>query len=172
MRSTREPPPWDIETPAGFPRCGGRGLLRGRVVGCGAGEHAVMAASLGLEAIGIDTAATAIAVAKAARFLVSEALRLASPASPPIPSSTANCFTFSETRIALRSRKTLASGVRPSGRYLMLCLSECQPGDMAPRLVTHSKLWTSFDHGWRVDSIEPATIEIKSAPPFLPGCRA
>jgi len=59
-----------------------------------------------------------------------------------------------------------------SGRYLMLCLSECQPGDMGPRRVTQSKIRTRFDHGWRVDSIDPATIDIKSAPSFWSGCRA
>jgi hypothetical protein len=54
----------------------------------------------------------------------------------------------------------------------MLCLSECQPGDMGPRRVTQSKIRTRFDHGWRVDSIDPATIDIKSAPSFWSGCRA
>lgn len=83
-------PPLDIETPAGSPRYGGRGPAPGPSSGCGTGEHAVMAANLGLEAIGMDTAGTAIAVAKAQssgarprrRFLVSDALRLASLGEP------------------------------------------------------------------------------------------
>ncbi len=83
-------PPLDIETPAGFPRYGGRGPAPGPSSGCGTGEHAVMAANLGLEAIGMDTAATAMAVAKEQssgarprrRFLDSDALRLASLGEP------------------------------------------------------------------------------------------
>ena len=42
----------DIETPAGSPRYG---PAPGPSSGCGTGEHAVMAANLGLEAIGMDT---------------------------------------------------------------------------------------------------------------------
>jgi 2-polyprenyl-3-methyl-5-hydroxy-6-metoxy-1,4-benzoquinol methylase len=85
-------PPLDIETSAGFLAMAEGGLLRDRVldVGCGTGEHAVMAANLGLEAIGMDTAGTAIAVGKAQssgarprrRFLVSDALRLVSLGEP------------------------------------------------------------------------------------------
>jgi 2-polyprenyl-3-methyl-5-hydroxy-6-metoxy-1,4-benzoquinol methylase len=63
------------------------GELRGRVldVGCGTGEHALMAAGLGLDATGIDIAAVAIAAAEGkarerglrARFLTGDALKLA-----------------------------------------------------------------------------------------------
>ncbi len=53
------PPPWDIGRPQpallGLARAG---LVRGRVLdaGCGTGEHTLMAASLGLDATGIDLA--------------------------------------------------------------------------------------------------------------------
>jgi SAM-dependent methyltransferase len=59
-------PPWDIGRPQpAFLELAERGELRGRVldVGCGTGEHALMAASFGLEATGIDTSPTAIAIA-------------------------------------------------------------------------------------------------------------
>ena len=59
-------PPWDIgRSPPAFAELAERGLLAGRVLdaGCGTGEHALMAAALGLEATGFDVAATAIAVA-------------------------------------------------------------------------------------------------------------
>jgi hypothetical protein len=42
----------------------------------------------------------------------------------------------------------------------MLCFSDQQPGDWGPRRVTRSEIETSFADGWRVDSIEPATIDI------------
>ena len=61
-----ETPPWDIShaQPA-FLRLAEAGELRGRVldVGCGTGEHALMAAGLGLTATGVDAAPTAIGIA-------------------------------------------------------------------------------------------------------------
>ena len=82
-------PPWDIGRPQpAFLALAEAGALRGRVldVGCGTGEHPLMAAGFGLEAAGIDTASTAIALAEvkarnrglSAHFLVRNALQLAS----------------------------------------------------------------------------------------------
>jgi 2-polyprenyl-3-methyl-5-hydroxy-6-metoxy-1,4-benzoquinol methylase len=62
------------------------GKLVGRVldVGCGTGEHALVAASLGYEAVGVDMSKRAIELAKTkaaergmeARFVVADVLRL------------------------------------------------------------------------------------------------
>jgi len=82
-------PPWDIGRPQPeFLELAEKGALVGRVldVGCGTGEHALMAARVGLEATGIDAAPSAIAIAErkardrglTARFLVWDALQLAS----------------------------------------------------------------------------------------------
>src|ERR1700730_1318866 len=84
----RGTPPWDIGRPQpAFLELAEAGVVRGRVldVGCGTGEHALMAAGLGLEATGIDAAPAAIALAEdkardrglAVRFLVWNALKLA-----------------------------------------------------------------------------------------------
>src|SRR6266571_1053785 len=81
-------PPWGIGRPQpAFVGLADAGALEGRVldVGCGTGEHALMAAGLGLQATGIDAAPAAIAIAEGkardrglpARFLVWDALRLA-----------------------------------------------------------------------------------------------
>src|SRR5712691_156382 len=81
-------PPWDIGRPQpSFVRLAEAGALRGRVldVGCGTGEHAIMAAGLGLTATGVDSAPTAIGIARRkaeqrkleARFIVADALDLA-----------------------------------------------------------------------------------------------
>lgn len=80
-------PPWDIGRPqAAFVRLLEAGAFHGPVldVGCGTGEHALMAAAAGFVAVGIDAAPTAIELAqqKAAqrslevRFEVGDALDL------------------------------------------------------------------------------------------------
>ncbi len=61
-------PPWDIGEPQpAFATLAADGRLRGRVldVGCGTGEHALMAAEAGCEAVGIDIAPSAIRLARA-----------------------------------------------------------------------------------------------------------
>src|SRR5438067_2356870 len=81
-------PPWDIGRPQpAFLALAEQGMLRGHVldVGCGTGEHTLMAAALGMQATGIDMAPSAIAPAESkardrgltARFLVWDALQLA-----------------------------------------------------------------------------------------------
>jgi hypothetical protein len=46
----------------------------------------------------------------------------------------------------------------------MLCFSDRQPGDQGPRRVTREEIITSFADGWRVDSLDPATIETTTEP--------
>src|SRR5579872_4347780 len=80
-------PPWDIGRPQpAFQRLAEAGELVGRVldVGCGSGEHALLAASFGHDTVGVDISSKAIELANAkaagrdsqARFLVFDALRL------------------------------------------------------------------------------------------------
>src|SRR5262249_38848418 len=80
-------PAWDVGHPQpAFVRLAEAGLLRARVLasGCGTGEHALLAAGLGLAATGIDVAPTAIELAQRkakardlpVRFLVWDALEL------------------------------------------------------------------------------------------------
>jgi 2-polyprenyl-3-methyl-5-hydroxy-6-metoxy-1,4-benzoquinol methylase len=83
------PTPWDIGRPqTAFVELAQACELHGRVLdmACGTGEHALMAARLGLEASGVDRSQRAIATAKAkaeqrglaVRFVVWDALKLAS----------------------------------------------------------------------------------------------
>ena len=59
---------------------------------------------------------------------------------------------------------SLRSVLRPGGRYLMLCFSDRQPGTMGPHRLTGEQLRAAFTDGWRIDSLEPATIEITMDP--------
>jgi cyclopropane fatty-acyl-phospholipid synthase-like methyltransferase len=163
-------PPWDIGRPQNeFLQLAEKGAIRGRVldVGCGTGEHTLMAAVRGLEAVGVDTTATAIAIAErkarergiTARFLVHDALHL--PVLGEQFDTALDCGLFhvfgDEDRRAFVD--SLSAVVRPGGRYFMLCFSERQPGDFGPRRVTQAEIRSSFARGWRVDSIEPAKLE-------------
>ncbi len=82
-------PPWDIGAPQpAFAKLAADGRLRGRVldVGCGTGEHVLLAAEVGCEAVGMDIAPSAIRLAGAkaterrlrARFIVGDARHLGS----------------------------------------------------------------------------------------------
>ena len=47
----------------------------------------------------------------------------------------------------------------------MLCFNEHVPGEFGPRRVTQAEIRSSFERGWRVDSIEPSTLENVIGPP-------
>jgi cyclopropane fatty-acyl-phospholipid synthase-like methyltransferase len=59
---------------------------------------------------------------------------------------------------------SLRSALRPGGRYFMLCFSDRQPGQWGPHRITQAEIRAAFADGWRIDSIEPATIEITTDP--------
>src|SRR5262249_16036171 len=50
--------------------------------------------------------------------------------------------------------------VRPGGRYFMLGFSDQQPGDWGPHRLTREEITEAFAHGWLINSLEPATIEV------------
>lgn len=168
-------PPWDIGRPqAAFARLAESGGFMGRVldVGCGTGEHALLAAALGHQVVGVDLAATAVgrAQAKAAerglevRFQVGDALGLQELGERF--DTVVDCGLFHVFPDAERARyvESLAAAVVPGGRYYMLCFSEHQPGDWGPRRVTQEEIRASLADGWVVESIEPAVLEVTIDP--------
>jgi SAM-dependent methyltransferase len=168
---TSSTPPWDIGRPQpAFARLAEAGGLVGRVldVGCGTGEHALFAASLGHDAVGVDIAPSAVELAKAkatersleVRFFVFDALRL--PELGRHFDTVLDCGLFHVFDDDDRARfvQSLASVVPAGGRYHMLCFSDRQPGDWGPRRVTQHEIRTSFAAGWVIDSIEPTVIDI------------
>src|SRR5262249_60365051 len=111
---------------------------------CRTGEHALMAAGLGLDTPGVGLAARALRAAEdkahergsKARFLRHDALRLADLGESF--DTVLDCGLFhmlnDDDRVAYV--ESLGSVVVPGGRYFMLCFSEAQPGAGGPRRVT------------------------------------
>ena len=168
-------PPWDIGRPQpAFLALAAAGAIRGRVldVGCGTGEHVLMAAGLGLEATGLDAAPTAIEAARrktrdrglTARFLVWDARRLAELGERFDTVLDSGLFHVVADEDRARFVDGLGAVVLLGGRYLMLCFSERQPGLWGPRRVTQAEIRASFADGWRVDAIEPARFDITIDP--------
>ena len=61
---------------------------------------------------------------------------------------------------AQRYVASLAAVVPRGGSVHTLCFSERQPGDWGPRRVTQDELRTAFATGWRIESIQPAVIDL------------
>ncbi len=166
----RGTPPWDIGRPQGaFRAIADAGAFHGRVldVGCGTGEHASLAASLGFDTTGIDGAPLAIEKAQAkarergldVRFVVGDVLELASFGErwdTVLDCGVFHVFDDDERGVYVEN---LAAAVSPGGRYFMLCFSDEQPGVAGPRRVSREEIRASFANGWRIDSIEPSLIE-------------
>ncbi|NUO42936.1 MAG: class I SAM-dependent methyltransferase [Streptomyces sp.] len=169
-------PPWDIGGPQpAFLALAEAGVLRGRVldVGCGTGEHAIMAARLGLDATGVDLAANALRAAEgkahargcAVRFLRHDARRLAELGE--VFDTVLDCGLFhlfdGDDRAAYGD--ALRSVVAPGGRYFMLGFSDRQPGEWGRvHKLTRGEIEAAFAGGWRIDSMEPAVIDITTDP--------
>ncbi|MHB8468023.1 MAG: class I SAM-dependent methyltransferase, partial [Acidimicrobiales bacterium] len=166
---------WDIGRPQpAFVGLADGGAIRGRVldVGCGTGEHALLAAGLGLDAVGIDAAPTAIATAEgkardrglSVRFVVANALDLASLGEQFDTVLDCGLFHVFDDDDRARFVDSLGAVVPAGGRYHLLCFSDRQPGEWGPRRITQQEITASFANGWTVDSIEGTKIDITISP--------
>lgn len=176
------PPPWDIGRPQpALLDIADSGALRSSVldVGCGTGEHALMAARLGRDATGVDLATTALAAAERkakerglkARFLRHDVLNLA---------ALGECFEtvldslvfhgfHDEERI--RYVEGLHAATGPGGQCFLLSFRD-EPPNRSGRVhrVTQEDIRGAFAEGWLINAIEPVTID-SSLPALAGGIR-
>jgi len=168
-------PPWDIGAPQpAFAALAADGRLRGRVfdVGCGTGEHVLMAAEAGLETTGIDISPTAIRLAEAkarkrqirARFVVGDALALGSLGEQFDTVLDCGLFHVFGDDDRMRFVESLRSAMTAGGRYFMLCFSDEEPPGWGPRRVTQQEIRESFSDGWQAEGIEPAALHVTVRP--------
>jgi SAM-dependent methyltransferase len=164
--------PWDIGRPQpAFLRLANDGLLAGRVldVGCGTGEHTLLAVSAGADALGIDLSPLAIELARAkaaargikARFDVGDALNLADLGLTRDTIIDSGLFHVFDDGDRARYVESLASVLRPGGTCYLMCFSDRQPGDVGPRRVSEAELRAAFDQGWKVQSVVADTFDLQ-----------
>lgn len=180
-------PVWEIGRPqAALAELFEAGAIQGTVldVGCGTGEHALLAAAHGLTAVGIDMSPKAIEIARRkaaerglpAQFAVHDALDLgglgeqlgAMQFDTVIDSALFHVFGDEER---VRYAASLRQVVPPGGRYFMICFSDRHPGGFGPRRVSQEEIRSAFADGWRVDAIDPVTLEITASPGSLQAWR-
>jgi cyclopropane fatty-acyl-phospholipid synthase-like methyltransferase len=166
---------WEINRPQpAFAQLARGGEFRGRVLdlGCGSGDHALLAAGLGLETTGVDAAPTGIAIAERraregglpVRFLVYDVLDLASlneQFDTVLDCGLFHCF-GDDDRPALVGN--LRAVVPAGGRYFLMCFSDREPGSWGPRRVTRAEIEASFADGWRIDTLERAAMAVAFEP--------
>jgi SAM-dependent methyltransferase len=157
--------PWEIEAPqpALLAVCEA-GALQGRVldVGCGSGEHTLMAAAAGLDATGIDQNADVLALARrkacerglTARFLRRDATRL-QELDEVFDTTLDSLFVHALSPAArLRYLAYLRAVLRPGGRLFVLCYSDGPtPEPVPPHRMSRDEVESCFADGWALDSL-------------------
>jgi SAM-dependent methyltransferase len=165
------PAPWDTGRPQpAFVRLADSGLLDRRLLdaGCGTGEHALLAAERGADAMGVDISPRAIERARGkaaargitARFEVADALRLGQFGLTFDTVIDSGLFHVFDDDSRARYVASLASVLRSGGSCYLMCFSDRQPGTFGPRRVRQDELLTAFSDGWAMAGIAADTFEI------------
>jgi cyclopropane fatty-acyl-phospholipid synthase-like methyltransferase len=168
--------PWDIGRPQpAILHLADAGELIEPVLdnGCGSGEHALLAATMGLEVTGVDISQLAVERARAkarqrglqAEFLVGDVLELERIERLDPPFRTVidiGCFhTFANADRPIYAA-SLAGVVEPGGVLHLLCFSEHTPGTDGPRRVTQAEIRQVFSRDWYVDRIDAEAFAVSN----------
>ncbi len=167
------PAPWDTGRPQpAVVRLASEGGFARAVLdaGCGTGENALHVASLGLPALGVDVAETALVIARAkaadcrikAEFAAADALclgRLGRKFDTVLDCGLFHTFDGGEQPGYVAS---LASVTEHSGTLHVLCFSDDGPGT-GPHPVSQEELRAAFNpgSGWNVAAIEPDRVQTR-----------
>ena len=167
------PAPWDIGRPQpAIAHLASEGGFAGAVLdaGCGTGEHALLAASLGLPVLGVDVAETALAIARKKaddrgielEFAAADALhleRLGRKFKTVLDCGLFHTFDRNERPGYVAS---LASVTERDGTLYVLCFSDDGP-DTGPHPVRQEELREAFNpsDGWNIIAIEPDRIQTR-----------
>jgi SAM-dependent methyltransferase len=176
----QQTPPWDI----GGPQPDLEALLdefppSGPVldVGCGSGDQAIALAQRGVEVLGVDIVATAIAqartkvqalppeIAERLVFQVADALRpaqLGRQFGAVVDSGFLHLF---EQSVADHFAAELAACLRPGGRYYLLAFAVQFDIPNVPQAVTEAELRARFtpERGWRILALREALFQNRVA---------
>jgi len=168
--------PWDIGRPQpAIQHLADNGGLIEPILdsGCGSGEHALLAAGMGLAVKGVDVSQAAIERARSkarsrglsVEFIVGDVLALTDIPRLEPPFRTVldvGCFhTFANADRPLYA-DSLAAVVEPGGILHLLCFSEHTQGTEGPRRVTQGELHATFSRDWYIDSIEPDVFAVSN----------
>ncbi len=162
--------PWDIGKPQ-KPFIDVADHITGSVLdaGCGTGDTALFLAGRGCKVTGIDFLEVPIQRAKqkatdrgvSATFLVKDALTLkdwSERFDSVIDSGLFHVFSDGDRR---RYVEGLGTVLNPSGRLVLMCFSDEEPGEQGPRRVSKKELHDAFAKGWSIESIEPTRAEVR-----------
>lgn len=177
MYSGSQPPPsWETGRPQPtFVRLAESGLLYGRVLdaGCGTGEHALLAAAHGADAVGIDISPRAITYARGkaarrgvpARFEVADVLNLEHLEMTFDTVMDVGLFHVLDDDARVRYVASLASVLQAGGMCYLMCFSDRQESRYRfPRRVRQDELRCAFTDGWVVTDIVPDSFELIPGP--------
>jgi ubiquinone/menaquinone biosynthesis C-methylase UbiE len=168
------PAPWDIGQPQpAILRLTAEGAFAGAVLdaGCGTGENALHVASLGLDVLGVDVAATALSIAREkaeargidADFAACDALhldRLGRVFETVLDCGLFHTFVSDERRAYVAS---LASVTGRGGKLYVLCFSDVGGDARGPHPISQAELSAAFtpSSGWRIASVSPDRIQTR-----------
>jgi SAM-dependent methyltransferase len=163
-------PPWDIGRPQREVVAlieAGRFTAPVLDAGCGTGENALAIAEQGNAVLGLDASPRAIGKALdkgrergvKAEFLVADVFALEGLGRRFGSALDCGLFHVFDDHERPVYAASLAGVIEPGGVLHLLCFSDREPSGWGPRRVTEAEIRGTFDDGWEVTELVPATFE-------------